>query len=138
LTTGAADLEVSFAEPNPERLESLHVLSGAARLDLIGLGNANVDRVTFDGGLGQYTFDLTGAWQRSADIRIQAGASQIDLRVPRDVGVRVCPGDLRQAHMDGLEKKDECYVNALYDGSAIALDISLDLGLGKLDVKQVN
>jgi hypothetical protein len=138
LTTGAADLEVSFDQPNPERLESMHVLSGAARLDLIELGNANLDELRFDGGLGTYTFDLAGTWQRSAEVHIQAGASQVVLRVPRDIGVRVCPGDLRRGRYDGLKEADGCYVNSLYGQSDITLDVSLDLGLGRLDVKQVN
>jgi hypothetical protein len=138
LTTGAADLRVSFDKPNPERLKSMHVLSGAAKLDLIELGNANLDELTFDGGLGTYTFDLSGAWQRSADVRIQAGASKVQLLVPRDIGVRVCPGDLQNGRYGGLKEKDGCYVNALYGQSDITLEVSLDIGLGKLDVRQVN
>ena len=129
---------MSFDKPNPARLKSLHVLSGAARLELMQLGNANLDELTFDGGLGTYTFDLTGQWQQSANVRIQAGASQLHLRVPRDVGVRICPGDLRRGHYDGLIEQDGCYTNALYGESDITIDVSLDLGLGKLDVKQVN
>jgi hypothetical protein len=138
LTMGAADLRVSFDQPNPERLQSVRVLSGAARLDLLELGNANLDELTFDGGLGTYTFDLTGAWQRSANVQIQAGASQVFLQVPRDIGVRVCPGDLRHGRYDGLKEQDGCYVNSLYGQSGIALDVGLDLGLGRLDVKQAN
>jgi hypothetical protein len=138
LTVGAADMTVQFVEPNPERLKSLSVRSGAARLDLIGLGNANLDKFTFDGGLGTYTFDFQGEWRRSARAHIQAGASQVLLRTPQDIGVRVCPGDLRSGDYDGLKKQDECYVNRLYDQSDIQLDISLDLGLGRLTIKQVN
>jgi hypothetical protein len=138
LTTGAADLWIGFDKPNPEPLEAMRVFSGAAKLELIGLGNANLDELTFDGGLGTYTFDLSGNWKRSAKIYIQAGASQVRLRVPRDVGVHVCPGDLRRAHYGGLDREGDCYVNSLYDQSSITLDISLDLGLGELDIKQVN
>ncbi len=116
----------------------MHVLCGAAKLDLIELGNANLDELTFDGGLGTYTFDLTGEWQRSANVYIQAGASRVQLRVPRDIGVRVCPGDLRRAHYDGLEQEGDCYVNSLYGQSDVALDVSLDLGLGRLDIDQVH
>ena len=138
LTAGAADMTVGFDEPNPERLTSLRVRSGAARLQLLELGNANLDELTFDGGLGTYTFDFRGEWQRSANVRIQAGASQVSLRIPRDIGVRVCPGDLRRGDYDGLEKEGDCYVNRLYGQSDITLDISLDLGLGKLDIRQTN
>jgi hypothetical protein len=138
MATGAADMTVDFDDPNPERLTMLKVLSGAAKLELRELGNANLDELTFDGGLGTYTFDFRGEWQRSANVRIQAGASQVDLHVPQDIGVRVCPGDLGRGRYGGLQAQDDCYVNRLYGESDITLDISLDLGLGKLNVKQVN
>jgi hypothetical protein len=138
LTAGAADMSVSFGEPNPERLESLRVHSGAARLELLELGNANLDELTFDGGLGTYSFDFGGEWKRSARAHIQAGASQVFLRVPRDIGVRVCAGDLRRADYGGLKEQDGCYVNDLYGASDLTLEVSLDLGLGRLDIRQTN
>jgi hypothetical protein len=136
LTTGAADLRLGFAKPNPERLASLHIYSGAAKLELHELGNANLDELTFDGGLGTYLFDFGGNWQRSADVRILAGASQVTLRLPQEIGVRVCPGELHHEEMGELEAREGCFVNALYDQSEITLDIDLDLGIGKLDIKQ--
>jgi hypothetical protein len=139
VTMGAADLRLGFDKPNPERLSSLHIYSGAAKLELHELGNANLDELTFDGGLGTYLFDFGGEWQRSASVRILAGASQVTLRLPREIGVRVCPGGLNldRDAMDGLEQRDGCYVNPLYGQSDTTLDIELDLGLGKLDVKQL-
>lgn len=138
LTAGAADMTVRFREPNPDQLASFGVHSGAARLRLLDLGNANMDSLSFDGGLGTYVFDFEGAWQRSAEVHIQAGASRVELRVPRDIGVRVCPGDLRSGDYDGLVAQDECYVNDLYGQTDIQLQIDLDLGLGYLEVNQIN
>jgi hypothetical protein len=131
-------MTVRFDEPNPERLRNLNIHSGAARLDFFELGNANLDELKFDGGLGTYTFDFGGEWQRSARAHIQAGASRILLRVPRDIGVRVCPGDLRNGDYGGLKEQEDCYVNSLYNQSEVQLDIKLDLGLGRLTIKQVN
>jgi hypothetical protein len=138
LTMGAADLRVGFAKPNPERLTSLHIYSGAAKLELLELGNANLDELSFDGGLGTYLFDFGGEWQRSADVRILAGASQVTLRLPQDIGVRICPGEMHRESMDRLEAQGDCYVNALYGQSDITLNVDLDLGLGNLDVKYVH
>jgi hypothetical protein len=138
LTAGAADMTVRFDEPNTEQLTTFYVRSGAAKLGLLYLGNANLSDLQFDGGLGTYTFDFRGEWQRSAKVHILAGASQVLLRVPRDIGVRLCPGDIRRGDYDGLAERGDCYVNELYDQAAIQLDIDLDLGLGQLQVKQVN
>jgi len=92
----------------------------------------------FDGGLGSYTFDFTGEWQRSATVTIQAGASRIELIVPSDIGVQVCPGDLRQGDYGSLEKQDRCYVNSLHDSAELQLDLELDLGLAQLQVREAN
>jgi hypothetical protein len=136
LTMGAADLQLGFDRPNSERLRSFHIYSGAAKLELSELGNANLERLTFDGGLGTYHFDFGGDWQQSADVRILAGASQVTLRLPTEVGVRVCPGDMHREHMDGLQELDGCFVNSLYGKADITLDIDLDLGLGKVEIRQ--
>ena len=136
LTAGAADLIVRFDRPNPERLKTVRIHSGAARLALIQLGNAQLEDLVFDGGLGMYTFDFRGSWQHSATVQITTGAGQVILRLPKDIGVRVCPGDLRNADYGGLEEQDECYINDLYKRSDTQLDISLDIGLGNLVLRQ--
>jgi len=138
LDSGAADLTVQFSAANPERMLSLVVRSGAARLKLLGLGNAGTETLRFDGGLGTYVFDFQGAWQRPMTADILAGASQVELRVPRDIGVRVCPGDLRSADYGGLQASGGCYTNERYSEAGIHLDVNLDLGLGELQVKQVD
>jgi hypothetical protein len=138
LVAGAAEMTVRFDKPNRDHLTALHVKSAAAKLSLLYLGNANLDDLRFDGGLGTYTFDFRGEWQRSAKADILAGASRVVLRVPTDIGVRVCPGDVRRGDYGGLQEQGDCYVNALYDQADIQLDIDLDLGLGQLQVRQVN
>jgi uncharacterized protein DUF2154 len=138
LDAGAADVTVRFDKPNPERLESMQVRSGAARIDLLYLGNANLDELWFDGGLGAYTFDFRGEWQGPSTVHIQAGASQVSLLVPRDIGIKVCPGDLRGGDYDGLQQDGDCHVNDLYGHTDIQLNIDVNLGLGELQVKQVD
>lgn len=135
MTVGAADLQVSFDRPNLEPLDKMRVHSGAAQIELVNLGNANLKELTFDGGIGTYTFDFRGEWQRSANTQIKSGVSNIVLFIPKDVGVRVCPGKLERGSYDGLEEQDGCYVNEQYQDSDIVLDISLDVGLSTLEVK---
>jgi hypothetical protein len=138
ILAGAADMTVRFDEPNPERLAALNVRSGAAKLNLLGLGNANIENMRFDGGLGSYTFDFGGEWQRSAQVNILAGASQVVLAVPRDIGVRICPGDVRRGDYGGLLEQGACYVNTLYERADVQLTIELDLGLGQLEIRQTD
>jgi hypothetical protein len=138
LDSGAADLTVQFSAANPERMQSLVVRSGAARLELLGLGNAGAETLRFDGGLGTYVLDFQGAWQRPMTADILAGASQVELRIPRDIGVQVCPGDLRGGDYGGLQASGSCYINESYGEADIRLNVNLDLGLGELQVRQVD
>ena len=138
LDCGAADLTVRFGAANQEPMRSLSVRSGAARLDLVGLGNAGAESMRFDGGLGRYTFDFQGEWNRSMAAHIVGGASQVVLRIPRDIGVQVCPRDLRRADWSGLSQSGSCYVNEQYQQADIRLEIELELGLGELRVDQVD
>lgn len=135
LNAGAADMKVSFEELNPAELELMTVRSGAARLEFISLGNANLRELTFDGGVGTYEFDLSGDWQRSAAVKIKSGVSHIVLRIPSDIGVRICPGDLKSGSYDGLSQQGECYVNEMYENANLKLDIDLDVGLSSVEVK---
>jgi hypothetical protein len=138
LDSGAADLTVQFSAANPEQMQSFVVRSGAARLKLLGLGNAGAETLHFDGGLGTYVFDFQGAWQRPMKADILAGASQVELRIPRDIGVQVCPGDLRSGDYGGLQESGSCYVNERYGEADIRLDVNLDVGLGELQIRQVD
>jgi hypothetical protein len=138
LDAGAADLRVQFPRPNRERISSLRVRSGVAQIEFVGLGNAHFDILDFDGGLGTYTFDFGGDWRSPATARIQAGASRVTLVIPRNIGVRICPGDLRHADYGGLTPVGDCYANDLYGQTDIQLDVELDLGLGQLTIKHTN
>ena len=135
LTVGAAELEVSFNELNPGKMERMFVHSGAARLALVDLGNANVTELVFDGGVGSYRFDFHGDWQRSAEVKIKSGVSNIVLQLPQDIGVRVCPGDLDGGSFGNLHPQETCYVNDAYTASEIKLEIDLDVGLSTVKVK---
>ena len=135
LTVGAADVKVSFDELNPQEMNELRVHSGAARLELANLGNANLSELLFDGGIGTFTFDLRGEWQRSAQVEIKSGVSNVVITLPRDVGVRLCPGSLKGGDYGKLQEQDGCYVNDLYQDAETKLEIELDVGLSDVTVK---
>ncbi len=135
IDAGAADLKISFERPNPVELEAMIVRSGAARLEFTGLSNANLSQLSFDGGVGTYEFDLSGDWQRSATVQIKSGVSRIVLHLPRKIGVRICPGDLKNGDYGNLSQQNGCYVNDLYQQANLKLDIELDVGMSSVKVK---
>ena len=133
LTVGSADATLSFAWPNPEPLGTLRVTAGAGDMTLTGLGNANMDRLTFTGGAGSVELDFGGEWTRSAVADIRAGVGRVTVRVPASLGVRVNFTGTPVSTVDtqGFEAQGEnTYVNAAYGASPLTLTLNVTSGIG--------
>ncbi len=136
LETGASDLTIRFDEPNPEPMSDLIIQTGAANLRVDGVGNAGPERVQVEGGVGSLVLDLQGAWPQSAWVEIEAGIGALTLRLPTDVGVRVeVRGSLSNVSADeGLQQSDNVYTNAAYGQTDRQVDVTLSVGIGRVEL----
>jgi len=82
---GAANVELSFQEPNRAEMSMLRYETGASDVKLTGLGNANFSTLTFSGGAGNYTLDFSGELRRDAVVTVEAGLGNLSLVVPDGV-----------------------------------------------------
>jgi hypothetical protein len=89
ITDGAADVHVNFAEMNQETMDLFRYETGASSVVLSNLGNANFRSLIFKGGAGSYELDFSGDLQDDATVSIEAGLSNLTVRVPDDLNVRV-------------------------------------------------
>lgn len=79
---GASKSTIQFDTPNPVEMSILSYKTGASQVSLKGLGNANVDQVSFDGGVGSYELDFTGDLTKDVNVTIKSGMSDIKLIFP--------------------------------------------------------
>ena len=86
---GASDVELSFSEPNQSRMSILRYETGASRVTLNGLANANFSTLIFSGGVGEYALDFSGDLQDDGTVEISAGAGNVQLIVPKSVDAKV-------------------------------------------------
>ena len=99
---GASKASVHFDSPNPVDMRRLVYKTGASQVDLIGLGNANVDQVTFESGAGSYTLDFTGEIKKDMSVKISSGMSDIKIIVPANVHTLVyINGGLNNINVNG-------------------------------------
>lgn len=77
---GAAAAELTFSEPNPERLERCRINGGTAALTVKGLANAGFDQAHVNAGLGALTLVCDGRLSRDAEVVLTGGLSSITLR----------------------------------------------------------
>jgi len=137
MRTGAARSTVSFEEPNPQELERIEIETGASEFDILGLGYANFEEMAFKSSLGRYTLDFTGPLNRSAEVRIETGISQVTIIVPESTGTKVILEEgVSDTDIYGFRRLEEKeYVNDAFKEAENTLVIKIRMGLGSLTLR---
>ena len=86
---GAAAVDLSFAQPNPSAMTVLRYETGASKVTMTGLANANFSTMMVNSGAGDYKFDFSGDLRRDATISISTGLSSLTLVIPQGVPANV-------------------------------------------------
>ena len=128
---GAANVELSFLEPNQTEMSVLRYETGASDVRLTGLGNANFSTLAFSGGAGNYTLDFSGELQRDAVVSIESGFGNVSLIIPEGVDARVTveSAAVNINHGSGWTQNGQKYVQK---GSGSTLTILVKMAAGNL------
>jgi len=86
---GAAQVELSFSEPNLTQMSVLRYETGASNVTLSGLANANFSTLIFSGGAGDYELDFSGDLTEDGTVNVSAGAGSVQLVIPKGVNAKV-------------------------------------------------
>lgn len=86
---GAANVELSFGQPNTAEMAVLRYETGASNVKLTKLANANFSTMIFNSGGGDYTLDFTGTLKRDATVTISTGVSNLIIVVPDGIPAKV-------------------------------------------------
>jgi hypothetical protein len=82
---GAANVDLSFTQPNPVEMSMLRYQTGASQVKMTGLANANFSSLAFSGGAGNYILDFGGDLQRDATVTVETGIGNLTLIIPEEV-----------------------------------------------------
>jgi hypothetical protein len=128
---GAANVDLSFSEPNQTEMSILRYETGASDVKLIGLANANFSTLTFSGGAGNYTLDFSGELQGDAVVTITSGFGNVSLVIPEDVDavVTVEGAAMNISHGSSWSQNGQKYVQ---DGYGSTLTIVVKMAAGNL------
>lgn len=130
---GAGSNAVKFTSPNPKKMELLAYNTGASHVELVGLGYANFEKMTFKGGAGDFSLDFSGALQDNAQVDISGGAATFKVIIPQGMRARISiEGGLNNINPTGTwTVTDNVYET---EGEGPLLSITVDMGLGNLDL----
>jgi hypothetical protein len=140
IDVGACEADVDFREANPVRMHKMIIDVGASQLTIIGLGNANFDRLSFDGGVGDFTLDFSGELKQPGQVDIDVGLGSLTIRVPEDAGVQITSESSFLSSFsidkhDFDEVEDDVYENDNFGHTDKELIFNVDIGLGSIDVE---
>ena len=135
VSDGAADVRLSFSQPNQVEMETMRYETGASTVTLTGLANANFADMIFRGGAGDYRLEFSGNLERDATVSIQAGLSNLVIVVPEGTAARLSvdsgfsnvdpSGSWRASGQDAYT----------LSGDGPELNINVDIGAGNLELR---
>lgn len=133
--SGASEAEIRFDTPNADRMRSLDLRVGAAGLRALRLANANAHEIRVQAGVGDVDLDFGGTWRQDVDLTVQVALGDVELHVPRDVGVRLeVQRFLASVDVGGLVKRGDAYYSENWDSATHRLRIASKTTFGKLRV----
>ena len=134
INDGAADVRLSFSEPNQSAMDMFEYTTGASSVTMEQLANANIDSMLFRSGAGNYRLDFGGELQQNMTVNIESGISSITLVIPKGVAAKVSfEGGLSNVSTGtGWEKNGDNYT---HDGSGPMIKIYVKMGAGNLDLR---
>jgi hypothetical protein len=137
LNSGASQTNIEFNQPNLIDLKNINIKTGASSIKMLGLANANFDKMNFTGGAGSYTFDFSGNLTKKSKVNIDAGAAKIILKIPSTIGTKIIIKRFLATKLDivGFIKiNDQTYISPKYGKSDAELDIEIKGGLVDVEV----
>lgn len=141
IDVGAASGTLEFSAPNPERMKEFQIDAGASSLDIISVGNANFEHFKFSGGAGSFDLDLRGTYSGESEVEIEVGLGNADIILPKGLPVRIESDNSEwfssvDLHGGDVEEIGEgVYESPDFENAKIRLTISLDVGMGSIDIR---
>ena len=133
--TGAADAVLDFSAPNKSRLRRLDVQLGAAGFVITNLGNANVDYIRVEGGVGSVDLDFGGAITDDVTVDANVALGKFSLHLPSDVGVRVeVKRLLASFEHPGLYRRGNAYYSSNWDDAKIRMRVRAETVFGAIEI----
>lgn len=142
LSMGASSADILFNSKNKDRINKLKIEAGVSKLNVVGLSNANFDKMEFEGGVGSYVLDFSGNLSQNSTCRISLGLGKLTIRVPKNLNVRIRTEDSFLASVKisdeyFVQKPGGRYYSVNFDDAAPFLDLFIETGLGNLKVQAI-
>jgi len=138
LSSGASKISIRANTKNRIVADRVKLECGLGELRTEHLGNLRFRRLSFEGGIGKYRLDLTGALRRDARVDLEIGLGAMKVYLPEGYAARVYHSDNWLSSVDlpdFVNSGNDYYKTKDFSSSEESLDINLECGLGSVKFK---
>lgn len=138
LSTGASDTKICFNKFNEEELDYLKIESGASKLNIVGLGNANCSEIDLNLGASNVTLDFSGAVRKDIFCEAKIRVGKLNLLIPREYGVKIQTSDkLANILLPGFYLKDGYRVSKNINVAQKIINFRIDTTLAQINLSRI-
>ena len=137
IDAGAGSVRIRVDRPNRQSIGKVTFSAGVGSVKTRGLGNLRFSALDFDGGIGEYVLDCSGALADGAHIRTDIGVGSLKLALPEGVAAKAVTSDnpLSSTKMYRFVQHDNnVYTTTNYESSTRRVYLNLESGLGSVSV----
>lgn len=129
ISDGASDTRVEFTKPNAGSMESFEYNSGASNVELSGLANANLEKLDFTAGAGNYVLDFSGDLQKDMQVTMEVGVSAVKIVIPKGTQSEITvEGEMKDVNTTGTWTAASNTYSTAGDGPIITINVNMNLG----------
>ncbi|MCB2203607.1 hypothetical protein KQI65_02575 [bacterium] len=138
LETGAGSVRISADRPNREIIDEVSISAGVGSVRTRHIGNLRFRHLDFEGGLGEYQLDCTGALPRRTRISSDVGVGSLVITLPKNVGAKALTSDSwlsskKMYHF--VQHSDNVYRTENFADSENKVLMKLQSGVGSVAVR---
>ncbi len=130
---GKVDLDLGDVQVTKMTMEA-----GAGDMALDFSGGRHLRDLRVETGAGELTIDLSGdSWEEDIEAKISAGAGDITVIVPEDIGVRIeVSKGLGEVNVRGFRTAgSDTYENDVYGETDVSIDVTVEAGVGQITLE---
>ena len=136
----ASSARMYFDEQNKAPTDKFRLNADASSADIYGAGNLGFDVMDIDADASKLNIDLTGFNQKDGEVRIDANASSVKLRLPEDADIRIVIDNYEISSINInndriLRSSEKEYISKNYGNAVRSLEIYADLNITTLTVE---
>lgn len=138
LEAGAGTVRINVDKANREEIEEVTISAGVGSVSTKRLGNLRFRTLDFEGGMGKYRLDCSGALPRKSRIYTDVGVGSLTLVLPKGVGAKALTNDhfLSSTKMYRfVQHSDDVYITPDYKKSKRRVLLDLQSGVGSVAVR---